>query len=340
MKVSAVIPTRNRHQSVIRLLKNFQQQTYKCIEVIIVDSSDNKDYKETLFMNFPDLPLFWMDSEPSVCIQRNMGIRASSSDWLFICDDDMELPANYLQQLVDYTEVNADCGCVSGVWLHKVGDKWVDQYPPGSFTELIWAFVFQLSLWGNIRSVKMHWLVQPFGKLILRWYSSRQNGLTLAGWPLITDLSGTVFQTSVYSLGASLVKRRWVMDSPFDEVLDPSGIGDNYGVAIRFPRKFCIHVLNEVRVYHHRASENRLGDLTAYYRRILALHYFMKRHRASPWNLGWLVWSLTGNVLFHLFHGKWDKVRATLKAITLVISGNNPYWIGSRRGAKIIQPHC
>jgi hypothetical protein len=57
------------------------------------------------------------------------------------------------------------------------------------------------------------------------------------------------------------VRRQWLIRSPFDEVLDPHGIGDNYGVAFGFPSK--IHVLNSAWVLSSPRSGKPFTKITA-----------------------------------------------------------------------------
>src|SRR6185295_17891110 len=96
-----------------------------------------------------------------------------------------------------------------------------------------------------------------------------------AGWPVITDFSGDFFITPVYGLGASVVGREWLLLSPYEELLDRHGIGDNYGVAMSFPVT-GIHVLNNAFVYHHQEPANRLQRPLQYLRRVFALDYFIR----------------------------------------------------------------
>ena len=338
MKVSAVIPTRNREHSVMRLCKNLQEQTVALSEIIIVDSSDDKEYKDRLIESFPDLPLVWIDSSPSVCIQRNKGIAKATSSWIFLCDDDIEMPVDYMEKLTEFTHKNPDSGAVSGLWLNLERGQWQDQYKVKSFKDLSWRFIFQLSVWGDLDSDKSPTLFRPFFVMMRKWYAQRANSNSLAGWPLITNWEGEFFKTRFYSLGASLVKKEWLLQSPYDEVLDASGLGDNYGVAIRFPKS--IHILTTTHIHHHKAAENRLAGKTAYYRRVLALHYFIKLNKNSNASTLWLIWSLIGNALYYL--GKRDKalLMATVKAVMLMITGKNPYWIGHQKDERVIQPVC
>ena len=111
IKISAVIATRNRKDSLYRTLRALSNQTYKLQEVIIVDSSDEKLVDAELSTTFDGLNIKYFTSEPSVCIQRNIGIRKSTSDYIFICDDDIEPEPEYVLALSNYIESNSLVQC-------------------------------------------------------------------------------------------------------------------------------------------------------------------------------------------------------------------------------------
>ena len=108
----------------------------------------------------------------------------------------------------------------------------------------MWQYVFKLSIWGEINCGNNF-----IAKRIKEYYQQTGNHITKAGWPVITNFSGEYFITPLYSLGASLIPKDWLVQSPFDEVLDPHGIGEHYGVIAGFPLQ-QIHVLNNTFVYH------------------------------------------------------------------------------------------
>jgi glycosyltransferase involved in cell wall biosynthesis len=110
IKISAVIATRNRKDSLYRTLRALSNQTYKLQEVIIVDSSDEKLVDAELSTTFDGLNIKYFTSEPSVCVQRNIGIRQSTSDYIFICDDVSE--PEYVLALSNYIENNSSVCCV------------------------------------------------------------------------------------------------------------------------------------------------------------------------------------------------------------------------------------
>jgi len=340
MKISTIIPTRNRAGHVVQVLQTLQKQTRPSDEIIIIDASDDKSYSKQVQEQFNTLPLRWIDAPlASVCVQRNTGIQAALGDWIFLCDDDIVLKADYLEKLEQYAESNLTCGAMAGRLLQLENGNWIDEYPVTGFADLLWRFTFQLSIWGDLENIKVSFPASLLLRVIKKFYASRKNGLTLGGWPLITSWNSTAFQTTIYSLGANVIRRDWLLHSPYDEVLDPSGIGDNYGVAIGFPQTHSIHVIGSTAAYHHRATENRLDRTLAYYRRVLALHYFIrksKKYNAST--VFWYIWSLTGNALMALFKRDWRMVRINLRVIRLIFTGKNPYWLAYNRNEKIIRP--
>jgi len=322
IKISAVIATRNRKDSLYRTLRALSNQTCKLQEVIIVDSSDEKLDVAELLNTFSYLNFKYMTSAPSVCLQRNIGIRKSTSDYIFICDDDVEPGPEYVLALSNYIESNSSVNAVSGLIMQKdENEVWVSQYPPKSSANLLFSFIFQLSIWGEVdeKVLNSFWL-----KPIIEFYKKRGNHFSFAGWPIITDFRKPNFKTNIYGLGASIVKKELLINNPFDEVLDNNGIGDNYGICIGFPDK--VNVLTETFVFHHKDSENRLDSTITYYRRVLALHYFLRKSkRFNSINTLWLVWSLIGSIILFVKNRQFRLARAALKSIIVIVTFNNPY---------------
>lgn len=337
MKISAVIPTRNRPDSLRKLLQCFQMQFQQVGEIIIIDSSDDTSYHQTIQSTFSNLPLILIKTDVcSVCIQRNVGIQRASNEWIFLCDDDIEMPSDYTEKLSNYLKNHPECGAVAGRCLQMENGSWADQYPARNFGDLLWRYIFQTSVWGGLDHIKPPVLLKPLHSRLVTFYQQQGNTTTRAGWPLITQWTES-FSTSFYSLGANIIKRDWLLQSQYDEVLDPNGIGDNYGVALGFPGK--IHVVSSTFVYHHVEKSNRLHESVSYYRRVLALHYFMKKSKKFSGSYSqWLLWSLVGNSIKSIAIFRWMQAWASWKAIILIVLGKNPYWIGSKKNQKIIKP--
>jgi len=336
IKISAVIATRNRKDSLDRTLRAISNQTCKLQEVIIVDSSDKKLDEAELLGTFSELNIKCFTSAPSVCLQRNIGIRKSTSEYIFICDDDVEPEPGYVLALSNHIESNSMANAVSGVIMQKdKNEVWVSQYPPKSSASLLFRFIFQLSIWGELDEKVLNSLwIKP----VIRFYKKRGNRLSFAGWPIITEFNNPFFRTNIYGLGASIIKKELLINNPFDEVLDNYGIGDNYGICIGFPDK--VIVLTETFVLHHRDSENRLDSTLTYYRRVLALHYFLRKSkRFNSINTLWLLWSLIGSIVPFMKNRQFRLARAALKSIIVIVTFNNPYCAGSKKHIKNVCPN-
>jgi glycosyltransferase involved in cell wall biosynthesis len=330
MQITVVIPTYNRKAALLSLLNNLNQSISPTNEVIIVDSG-NDNLKSIDYSAFENLKVIYLRSESSVCIQRNTGIRFASSEWIFICDDDIEVPNDYLSMLITHIKYHPEAGAVSGSVLQHEENKWTSSYNLSSAKDLLLRYVFKLSIWGKIDVKQNNFII----KKIKNYYSAKGNHISKSGWPVITDFSGDFFITPVYGLGAALIKKSWLELSPYDEILDKHGIGDNYGVSIGFP-EIGVHVLNDAFVFHHQETANRLQKPLQYYRRILALDYFIKTKK----NIGhvkwrWLLWSLFGNLVISIVKQDKIMIRPAYKSLVMVLFGQNPY---CKNAATVIEP--
>lgn len=335
IKISAVIPTRNREDSLRRCIKSISRQISPPDEVIVVDSSDTRLNPTVFSEEFENLNFKYLHTTPSVCRQRNVGVALAQHDWIFLCDDDIELPANYLLTLKTYLEENCSCHVVAGRLMQLENNNWADQYPPKSRMDVVWRFVFQLSVWSDLTKVKSNSVVG----FIRKWYTRRGNEVSLAGWPVLTEWGKEVTKTTIYPLGASVVSKLWLTKSPFDPVLDPHGIGDNYGVALNFPVPQSIHVLSSTYARHYLNPENRLTKAISYYRRVLALHYFIKQKENSTIRSFWFIWSLVGNFIYFIIRGESEMRKATSSAIGKIAIGRNPYWRGHLQKKENVEPN-
>jgi glycosyltransferase involved in cell wall biosynthesis len=323
LTVSAVIPTRNRTGSLARLLGSLAGQ--KCIpgETIIVDASDTPADEAMLREQFPALNIRSIASAPWLCRQRNLGIVSASGDLILLADDDIEFPPSYVSSILDYLSGHPSEGAVSGT-LQEPSSRGLttpDKEPLRS-SRVLWRFIFQTSVWGDISSLREAAWTAP----LRRYYKQRGNTFSHAGWPLLTDASPPAFRTALYGLGGAVIRKSWLLNAPYDEHLDRSGIGDNYGVALQLPGDLPIVVLTTLSYVHHRSPEHRLPSARAYTLRVLALDHFMSGNsRFRPVNRLLLRWSLLGNVISFLLTGSIGRAGATISVLLKLLCGLNPY---------------
>ncbi len=330
VSVSAVVPTRNRPESLARLLDALARQTRAVDEIIVVDASDpGRGAKR------PDnLPVRRFTTAPGVCAQRNLGIREARGSWILLLDDDVEPAPDYLERLLAHVAAQPDCGAVTGLITEPDrSGHFGGGLPDPSLRHALFAFLFQTSVFGDTESLPVGTLTRPLSTALRAWYRKRGNTWSLAGWPLVTQTREAAFRTAVYGLGAALVRRDWLLASPFDEVLGPHGIGDNYGVALGFPGPGGIDVLGTVAVHHHRSPVGRLSAPEASYRRVLALDYFMRRSPSfTRLNTLVLAWSQAGQAAMLAVRGRLAGAASALKALFVVASGTNPLLGGGSGG--------
>jgi glycosyltransferase involved in cell wall biosynthesis len=331
ISVSAVIPTRNRAASLHRVLRALAAQSRPPEEVIISDASDVPLSATALAADYPGLNLSYFRAVPSVCAQRNEGIRRARSTHVLLCDDDIEPPLDYVERLAGVVEQDPDTGAVTGVWTEPdATGRFSAPFPVPSFRSLLAGFVAQRTVWGDVEAVAGGAITRFPLALLKRWYRRRGNTWSLGGWPLVTQVRMPIVRTAIYTLGSALVRRDWLLASPYEERLGPHGIGDNYGVALGLPGDRPIALLTDLAVRHHREQGNRLARVSAYHERVLALHYFMRKSpRFSRVNEVFLLWSLLLGAAEFGIAGQPDWRRAALRVLLAVITGRNPLFARS-----------
>lgn len=123
--VSIVIPTKNSGQFLENCLKSIKAQSYKNIEVIIVDgnSTDStieiaKKYHTKVFQHSPKVKTGTFDAPH----KRNFGIGKAKGEYVYYVDADMELSKNLLSEATNLCKLGADAVIIkedsfgTGIW--------------------------------------------------------------------------------------------------------------------------------------------------------------------------------------------------------------------------------
>lgn len=96
--VSVIIPTYNESHIINRLLKSIKIQTYKNVEIIVVDD-DSTDGTASIARKLSNKVYKRDKAERSV--QRNYGASKSKGKYLLFLDADMELSPNVIKECVE-----------------------------------------------------------------------------------------------------------------------------------------------------------------------------------------------------------------------------------------------
>ena len=97
MKISVIIPTYNRFNSIGRALDSILGQTYKPHEIIIVDDGSTDGTRELIRDQYPSIKYFYQ-SRSGVSKARNKGIVESKAKWIAFLDSDDQWQPNKLEE--------------------------------------------------------------------------------------------------------------------------------------------------------------------------------------------------------------------------------------------------
>lgn len=96
-KVSVIVATKNEEKNIVRNLRSIKRQTFRDIEVIVVDnySTDNtvklsRKYTRTVYTHGPERSA-----------QRNYGVNKARGEYVLIIDADMELAPGVVQSCLE-----------------------------------------------------------------------------------------------------------------------------------------------------------------------------------------------------------------------------------------------
>ncbi len=98
--VSVIIPTKNSEKFIERCIVSVKNQTYKNIEVIVVDNFSSDKTPEIS----RKLGVTFFQKGPERSTQRNYAVSQARGEYVFIIDSDMELSATVVQECVEAME--------------------------------------------------------------------------------------------------------------------------------------------------------------------------------------------------------------------------------------------
>ena len=131
-KVSIVVATYRREKELARALDSLRNQSFKDIEIVIVDDNADEKYNsfvaqvvESFAQENPDIPLKYIKNEQNKgsAETRNTGIRQSRGEYItFLDDDDVYLPEKVEVQLRFMEKEGCDYS-VTDLNLYNEADK-------------------------------------------------------------------------------------------------------------------------------------------------------------------------------------------------------------------------
>ena len=132
--VSVLMPMRNAARFVERSLVSLLNQSYRNIEIIVVDDKSSDNSREIVeAINRSKIKIITGEAK-GISAALNLALTSSKGDYVCRCDSDDLYPVNRLQEQVDYLQRNLSVGAVCGnyttidkrdteVLAYQCGDK-------------------------------------------------------------------------------------------------------------------------------------------------------------------------------------------------------------------------
>jgi len=134
MKLSAIIPTKNRAPELAIVTRDLLNQTLLPAEIIIIDQSPDDTGRRMILDVFEAAPRSVRDSvrlryvlDRSVSggsAARNRGMELAAGDIWLCLDDDVELEPTFLKEIIAVFQERPDVVCVCGMITNYVPPPW------------------------------------------------------------------------------------------------------------------------------------------------------------------------------------------------------------------------
>lgn len=115
--VSVIIPTYNSWVTIWECLKSIKKQTYKNIEIIVIDNNSTDDTKEISLKFTENVFNKW----PERTVQKNYWIKKAKWEYIFFVDSDMELTKQVVETLVKTFQRKTDVWWIC-IPEHSIGE--------------------------------------------------------------------------------------------------------------------------------------------------------------------------------------------------------------------------
>lgn len=108
-QVSVIIPTYNPNHALQRAIESVLQQTFRDLELIVVDDASPNYIVDSITSNYPQIHLLRLSQNRGPSGARNAGIQVAKGNLLAFLDHDDAWSSNYLERQVWALESNNNC---------------------------------------------------------------------------------------------------------------------------------------------------------------------------------------------------------------------------------------
>lgn len=134
--ISVIIPTYNRSNLISRAIISVNNQTYKNIEIIVVDDASTDDTTTIVeSLNIPNLRYIRLSQNQGACHARNIGIRESKGKYISFLDSDDTWEPTKLEEQYNFLKNKNASVVVCNYWEERDGKRCIKTNRSGIITQ-------------------------------------------------------------------------------------------------------------------------------------------------------------------------------------------------------------
>ena len=107
--ISVIIPTKDRKESLLRLIKSIEESTYKYIEIVIVNNG------KKIILNKKEIEIINNGKNLGLAYARNVGAKNSNGKYILFIDDDNVVDKDMVKELVSVLNKHKDIVAVGPI---------------------------------------------------------------------------------------------------------------------------------------------------------------------------------------------------------------------------------
>jgi GT2 family glycosyltransferase len=273
LKVSVIIPTKNRVYDLEECIESLINQIYSIDELVVVDGSNDNETENCIRslkeknLNFDCVYL--KQTKGGMAHARNIGIDYASGDVIIFIDDDVILDKRYMEEIVTVfaNDKNKEIGGVGGKAEEKGNNKILHLFYP------IFGIIFLRDSWkkGSV-TISGHHTRLPDEPSYVEWLD-----------------------------GKSMAYRKNVLaefrDDERLEILSPYAYYEDLDLSYRIGKKYKLFLNPKAKAIHKASPSSRPDFFKTNSIKIQNHYYFIKKHKFSKVAF-W--WSTFGLLLVHI----------------------------------------
>lgn len=184
--VSVIIPCYNDYKYINDAIKSINNQTYKNVEIIIIDDGSDLKTKEVLKSIIQENIIIIYQENAGPSAARNIGIKRSKGEFVLTLDADDYFEPTFIAKALDLLQKNENVGLIS-CWIKVfTNERIVEMFKPqgGSVKD----FLLQNNASGNTLFRKKSWHdAGGYDEKMRKGYEDWEFNLSIvkAGWEII-----------------------------------------------------------------------------------------------------------------------------------------------------------